>query len=129
MHDPASEPVPPVGGTIAPVVRAVDARLAALIDAGAPLVRLADGGIWTEGPVWLPREQALRYSDQCVVLQSGQVVASGKTAEVLTPGLIRQVWDVRACPVQTAGLFEGSTGGLQYLFEPAPMEGLPDAHF
>ena len=73
--------------------------------------------------------QALRYSDQCVVLQSGQVVASGRTAEVLTPGLIRQVWDVRACPVQTAGLFEGGGGGLQYVFEPAPMDALPDARF
>ena len=72
--------------------------------------------------------QALRYSDQCVVLQSGQVVASGKTAEVLTPGLIRHVWDVRAFPVQTLGLFAGG-GGLQYVFEPAPMDGLPDAHF
>ncbi len=72
--------------------------------------------------------QALRYSDQCVVLQSGQVVASGKTAEVLTPGLIRQVWDVRAFPVQTSGLFAGG-GGLQYVFEPAPMDGLPDADF
>lgn len=72
--------------------------------------------------------QALRYSDQCVVLQSGQVVASGRTAEVLTPDLIRQVWDVRAFPVQTEGLFEGR-GGLQYVFEPVPMNALPDTRF
>ena len=72
--------------------------------------------------------QALRYSDQCVVLQGGQVVASGRTAEVLTPGLIRQVWDVRAFPVQMSGLFTGG-GGLQYVFEPVPMDALPDTRF
>ena len=72
---------------------------------------------------------ALRYSDRCVVLQGGQVVASGRTAEVLTPGLIRHVWDVRACAVPTAGLFPGGGGGLQYVFEPAPLAALPDANF
>lgn len=34
-----------------------------LLAADAQLVRLASGGAWTEGPVWLPREQALVYSD------------------------------------------------------------------
>ena len=72
--------------------------------------------------------QALRYSDQCVVLQRGQVVASGKTAEVLTPSLIRHVWDVQAFPVQTEGVLTGGVG-LQYVFEPAPMDALPDARF
>lgn len=72
--------------------------------------------------------QALRYSDQCVVLQRGQVVASGKTAEVLTPSLIRHVWDVQAFPVQTEGVLTGGAG-LQYVFEPAPMDALPDARF
>jgi len=63
MDRSVSDLIPPVGGRIAPVVRVLDARLATLIDAGAPLVRLADGGAWVEGPVWLPREQALQYSD------------------------------------------------------------------
>ncbi len=54
---------PPVGGSIASVVRVTDAGLDALIDPHASLTRLADGGAWVEGPVWLPREQALEYSD------------------------------------------------------------------
>ena len=58
---------------------------------------------------------ALRYSDACVVLQGGQVLASGATAEVLTPARIRQVWDVRAHPVRPDG-----GGSLQYVFEPLP---------
>lgn len=63
MHHPASDPIPPVGGSLAPVVRVADARLAALIDPGAALTRLSEGGTWVEGPVWLPRDQALQYSD------------------------------------------------------------------
>src|SRR5262245_53919088 len=63
MHPPAATPIPPVGGSIQPVVRLADARLASLIDPGAPLVRLVDGCIWAEGPVWLPREGALEFSD------------------------------------------------------------------
>ncbi len=63
---------------------------------------------------------ALRYSDRCVVLQGGQVVASGVTAEVLTPLCIQKVWDVVAHPVKPRGY---ETGGekvpiLQYVFEP-----------
>ncbi len=63
MHPHARDPLPPVGGSLAPVVRAADARLAALIDPSASLVRLVDGCIWAEGPVWLPREGALEFSD------------------------------------------------------------------
>ena len=63
MDHPATDPIPSVGGMTAPVVRVADARFASLIDPGAPLVRLADGCIWAEGPVWLPRDQALVFSD------------------------------------------------------------------
>ncbi|MGH8847574.1 MAG: heme ABC transporter ATP-binding protein [Polaromonas sp.] len=59
---------------------------------------------------------ALRYSDRCVVLQGGQVVASGATAEVLTPACIRRVWGVLAHPVRCG--MEGRA--LQCVFEPAP---------
>jgi iron complex transport system ATP-binding protein len=57
---------------------------------------------------------ALRYSDRCVVLQDGRLVAGGATAEVLTPACIHQVWGVRARPVPAGG--EGQV--LQYVFEP-----------
>ncbi|MDP3796242.1 MAG: heme ABC transporter ATP-binding protein [Polaromonas sp.] len=57
---------------------------------------------------------ALRYSDRCVVLQGGQLVASGVTAKVLTPACIHQVWGVVAHPVP--GESEGPV--LQYVFEP-----------
>jgi iron complex transport system ATP-binding protein len=62
---------------------------------------------------------ALRYSDRCVVLQGGQLVAGGATTEVLTPACIQQVWGVRARAVPGGG--EGQV--LQYVFEP----GLEDA--
>jgi iron complex transport system ATP-binding protein len=58
---------------------------------------------------------ALRYSERCVVLQGGQVVASGLTAEVLTPGCIRHVWGVRAHPVAMPG---AGPGVVQFLFDP-----------
>lgn len=60
---------------------------------------------------------ALRYSDQCVVLQGGQVVGKGVTGEVLTPACIEKVWGVVAHPVQPQG---GAPGPRQYLFE-APL--------
>lgn len=57
---------------------------------------------------------ALRYSDRCVVLQGGQVVGSGATADVLTPLCIEKVWGVIAHPVATQG---GALGLRQYLFD------------
>ncbi|MFS2034390.1 heme ABC transporter ATP-binding protein [Polaromonas sp. CT11-55] len=57
---------------------------------------------------------ALRYSDRCVVLQGGQVVGSGATAEVLTPLCIEKVWGVVAHPVAPQG---GARAPRQYLFE------------
>ncbi len=54
---------------------------------------------------------ALRYSDYCVVLQHGHIVASGQTHEVLTPACIAQVWEVEAHPVKTP-----NSGLLQYIF-------------
>jgi len=57
---------------------------------------------------------ALRYSDRCVVLQGGQVVGSGATADVLTPLCIEKVWGVIAHPVATQG---GAPGPRQYLFD------------
>jgi iron complex transport system ATP-binding protein len=71
---------------------------------------------------------ALRYSDSCVLLQGGQVAASGATAEVLTPARIRQVWGMLASPVQTAQPLPDGRCGLQYVFEPAPARSfMPDA--
>lgn len=46
-----------------PSVQVVDARFAALIDPDAVPRRLADGCEWAEGPVWLPGEGALVWSD------------------------------------------------------------------
>lgn len=64
---------------------------------------------------------ALRYSDHCVVLQRGQAVASGATAEVLTPECIASVWGVVAHPVALAEASGAAArgSGLQYVFEPA----------
>lgn len=54
---------------------------------------------------------ALRYSDTALVLANGQLLAQGKTSDVLSPERIGQVWGVAAHPVSRAGL-------LQYVFEP-----------
>ena len=40
-----------------------DPRFERLVPADAPLRRLADGFVWAEGPVWLPDEDALLWSD------------------------------------------------------------------
>ncbi|WP_106207467.1 SMP-30/gluconolactonase/LRE family protein [Kineococcus rhizosphaerae] len=41
----------------------LDPRGAALVPDGAVLERLGTGSTWAEGPVWLPQEQALVFSD------------------------------------------------------------------
>lgn len=58
---------------------------------------------------------ALRYSDRCVVLRDGRVVASGATGQVLTPACIEQVWGVRAHPAPAG---KGTQRRPQYVFEP-----------
>ena len=50
----------PVAGW-APVVE--DPRLEALLRPGAVMHRLATGAIWAEGPVWLPRDGSVLWSD------------------------------------------------------------------
>lgn len=42
---------------------------------------------------------ALRYADHAVVLAKGAVVADGPCAQVLTPALVQQVWQVQCQPV------------------------------
>jgi len=41
----------------------VDDTFRSLIESGAELQKLADGCIWAEGPVWIPNESALVWSD------------------------------------------------------------------
>ena len=38
--------------------------------------------------------QAIRYSDEVVALAGGRVVAQGSPAEVVAPGLLREVYGV-----------------------------------
>ncbi len=40
-----------------------DRSFADLVEPGAPLLRLVEGCLWAEGPVWLSREQCLVFSD------------------------------------------------------------------
>lgn len=61
---------------------------------------------------------ALRYSDRCLVLAQGALVASGPTHEVLTPQCIQDIWQVRAVPVVLpAEACSGQTSVRQYVFE------------
>ena len=54
---------------------------------------------------------ALRYSDTALVLADGQLLAHGKTSDVLSPERIARVWGVTAHPIHRNGF-------LQYVFEP-----------
>ena len=45
---------------------------------------------------------ALRYADQAVVLQQGQVQADGLPVDVLKPELVQRVWQVAVFPVRHA---------------------------
>jgi len=54
---------PSVGSSLSGAVAILDDRARALIDPEAELVRLTEGGIWAEGPVYLPAEDAVMYSD------------------------------------------------------------------
>jgi len=49
------------GGAVTRIVR--DPRFERLVPAGSELVWLADGAIWAEGPVYLPEDDALVWSD------------------------------------------------------------------
>jgi gluconolactonase len=55
--------LPPVGSGLSGAVSILDERAQVLIDEEAELVRLTEGGIWAEGPVYLPEEEAVMYSD------------------------------------------------------------------
>ena len=60
----SNEPtIPEVGAVVAGAVELVDSRAHRSIDPAALLVRLTGGGIWAEGPVYLPGEAAVMYSD------------------------------------------------------------------
>ena len=64
---------------------------------------------------------ALRYSDNCIVLQQGRLAGNGLTAEVLSPALIKAVWNMAAWPVSLpisgAGVAQDEAGvSLQYVF-------------
>jgi gluconolactonase len=59
----AALPVPAVGESVDGAVIIIDPAATLLIDPSARLTRLTGGGIWAEGPVWLPEERTLQYSD------------------------------------------------------------------
>jgi gluconolactonase len=63
MPQTDAPPIPDVGGNLTGVVRIDDPAATTLIDPTAPLTRLAGGGIWAEGPVYLPDEDVVLYSD------------------------------------------------------------------
>jgi gluconolactonase len=54
---------PAVGESVEGAVVIIDPAAEDLIEDRARLTRLTEGGIWAEGPVWLPLEQAVVYSD------------------------------------------------------------------
>ena len=44
--------------------------------------------------------QALQYTQQAIVMKDGEIVCTGRTADVLTPDLMRRVFGVQAELVQ-----------------------------
>ncbi len=63
MSEPDTSAIPAVGESLDGAVEIIDARAADLIDPASRLTRLTGGGVWAEGPVYLPAEGALMYSD------------------------------------------------------------------
>ncbi len=55
--------IPEVGASLEGVVRIVDERARRSIDPAARLTRLTEGSIWAEGPVYLPDQAAVMFSD------------------------------------------------------------------
>ncbi len=55
--------LPATGSSLSGAVTILDERAHALIDPDGSLQRLTAGGIWAEGPVYLPQEDAVMYSD------------------------------------------------------------------
>ncbi len=47
---------------------------------------------------------AARYADSLYVLKKGRMVASGPAAEILEPGLLREVYGIEAAPSAEGGL-------------------------
>lgn len=60
---PSNTSLPTLGAEITGVVSILDARVLQSIHPDAQLVRLTGGATWAEGPVYLPRERAVMYSD------------------------------------------------------------------
>jgi gluconolactonase len=63
QHMVSDRVIPPVGGVVADALEILDPRAQRSIDPRADLMRLTEGGIWAEGPVYLPDEAAVMYSD------------------------------------------------------------------
>lgn len=57
---------------------------------------------------------AAMYCDQLYALKGGQVVAAGTPRQVLTPSLIRQIYEVEA------QIFTDSDGQMHILYRPGP---------
>jgi gluconolactonase len=55
--------IPPLGGAVADVVVELDPRLRELVAPDAALSRLVDGCTWAEGPVYLPADGSVLFSD------------------------------------------------------------------
>jgi len=77
MSDPKSRTLPAVGESLASVVEIIEPRAADLIDPAARLTRLTGGGVWAEGPVYLPGDDVLLYSDVRADLGMGWSDATG----------------------------------------------------
>ncbi len=63
MPDAHVTDLPEVGRSIDGAVEIIEPRAAGLIEPAARLVRLTGGGVWAEGPVYVPAGDALLYSD------------------------------------------------------------------
>jgi len=63
MPEPDTSAIPAVGESLNGAVGIFEPGATDLIDRAARLTRLTGGGVWAEGPVYLPAEGALMYSD------------------------------------------------------------------
>jgi gluconolactonase len=61
MNDPGEHPE--IGSILEGAITIHDDRALRSLDVNARLVRLTDGGAWLEGPVYLPRDATVMFSD------------------------------------------------------------------
>ncbi|PAX06732.1 SMP-30/gluconolactonase/LRE family protein [Sphingomonas lenta] len=101
-----------------PVIRRLSPKLDRVLDAGARVETIATGIRWAEGPVWLPRQQALLFTDPPANVirrwtkhDRVSVFLSPSGAPAFDPKLIREPGANGLALDRSGGLLIANSGG------------------